>query len=442
MSASETWETASDLNDSRVFHSTCAAGGLIIAFGGQNAGGGSGIDSVEAYDPNEDTWTARQPMPNPRLGMMVAEVNGFCYLFGGAEVPGAPAVALTERYDPVTDTWTTLSSMPTARAVGAAAVVNDLVYVAGGAATGNTASQVFDALEIYDPASDTWTSAPAMPTARASLAASAIGERIFYVGGGTAGVLASDTPANEMFDTQTGTWTILAPMPTRRGELAAASTGNTLIAIGGADGQSLVDAVERFDPATGEWSGAEPLPTARWGLRASVLAGRVFVTGGSSEFGFGHNSLSTNEVLAGQGPTINAGFNDAWFNTETPGQGFFIVVYPDIPLLFLAWFTYDTTAPDNPDAATLGDAGSRWLTAQGPFSGNEATLDIFVSRDGRFDSSEPVPVTEAAGTMTVRFESCGLGSVSYTIPDLNLTGEIPISRVAEDNIVLCEALLE
>ncbi|MDX1555108.1 MAG: hypothetical protein R3212_03685, partial [Xanthomonadales bacterium] len=70
--------------------------------------------------------------------------------------------------------------------------------------------------------------------------------------------------------------------------------------------------------------------------------------------------------LGGAGFQINAGLNDAWFNALTPGQGFFITVFPDIEMMFLAWFTYDTERPDPSVMADVGEPGHRWLTAFGP----------------------------------------------------------------------------
>jgi len=58
--------------------------------------------------------------------------------------------------------------------------------------------------------------------------------------------------------------------------------------------------------------------------------------------------------------------NDAWYNPETDGQGFFITVFPDLGFLSLAWFTYDTELPAEDAEANLGDAGHRWITALGP----------------------------------------------------------------------------
>ena len=139
---------------------------------------------------------------------------------------------------------------------------------------------------------------------------------------------------------------------------------------------------------------------------------------------------------------INPGLNDAWYNSETNGQGFFITVFPDLEVISLAWFTYETERPAEGVAANLGDAGHRWLTALGPYSGNDAQLEITVTTGGIFDSMEPVPDNAPGGTIQLHFNDCNSGIVSYDIPSINRTGEVPIKRVATDNVARCEAILE
>ena len=140
---------------------------------------------------------------------------------------------------------------------------------------------------------------------------------------------------------------------------------------------------------------------------------------------------------------LNPGLNDAWFAPETSGQGFFITVFPNLGIVALAWFTYDTELPAGELQANLGDPGHRWLTATGPFVGNSANLTVFVSKGGLFDSSEPAPTTDPAGdgTILLEFADCTAGMVSYEITSLGLSGQIPIQRVAPGNIPLCEALV-
>jgi hypothetical protein len=137
---------------------------------------------------------------------------------------------------------------------------------------------------------------------------------------------------------------------------------------------------------------------------------------------------------------INAGMNDTWRNIDTRGQGFFVTVFPDIQKVFVGWFTYDVERPPANVAAVLGDPGARWLTAFGPYSGDTATLDIELTQGGIFDSGVPAPTQGPDGTMTVKFTSCSEGVVTYNIPSVPVSGTIPITRVANDNVPVCEAL--
>jgi hypothetical protein len=140
---------------------------------------------------------------------------------------------------------------------------------------------------------------------------------------------------------------------------------------------------------------------------------------------------------------INAGLNDAWYNPLTDGQGFFINVFPDFGVTSLAWFTYDTELPPEDAQSNLGDPGHRWLTAIGPITGNQVTMDIEMTSGGLFDTPTEIQRTDppgSDGTIVLTFYSCNTGTVEYDIPSINRKGTVYIRRVANDNIVLCEAL--
>lgn len=138
---------------------------------------------------------------------------------------------------------------------------------------------------------------------------------------------------------------------------------------------------------------------------------------------------------------INPGLNDAWVEVGKPGQGFLITVFPEKGAVFLAWFTFDTRPPES-DSASLGEAGHRWLTAQGPFNRNVAKLEINLTRGGAFDSDDPVETSHDYGTALLEFTSCNAGTITYHIPELSIEGVIPIERIVPDNITLCESLFE
>ena len=140
---------------------------------------------------------------------------------------------------------------------------------------------------------------------------------------------------------------------------------------------------------------------------------------------------------------MNAGLNDAWYNPITNGQGFLITVFPDLNLVSMAWFTYDTDLPAEGDTANLGSPGHRWLTAIGTIDGDTAVMNIEFTSGGLFDTATELRRTDppgSDGTITLSFADCSSGLVEYDIPSVDRQGSVPIQRVAGDNIALCEAL--
>lgn len=163
--------------------------------------------------------------------------------------------------------------------------------------------------------------------------------------------------------------------------------------------------------------------------------GEIYVSGRQS----GVFLLSDGPVIEEPEFLINAGLNDAWFNPATPGQGFFITIYPDSSQIFLAWFTYDTERPPTNEAAVLGEPGHRWLTAFGGFSGSSAVLEIELTSGGVFDSAQPAPLQTGDGDILLEFDGCNSGTVTFDIESPEIQGIIPIERIALDNVGACEA---
>ncbi|MCH8056663.1 MAG: FG-GAP repeat protein [Proteobacteria bacterium] len=130
--------------------------------------------------------------------------------------------------------------------------------------------------------------------------------------------------------------------------------------------------------------------------------------------------------------TINAGHAGAWFNPATAGQGQFIDVEPAEKFMFISWFTYTDAASANPN-------DQRWLTAQGNYSGNTATLDLFETLGGKFDDPQAVTTTQI-GEVTLSFNDCGQGLMTYSLDEEKLQGEFPLLRVIPGSDNVCEDL--
>ena len=199
-------------------------------------------------------------------------------------------------------------------------------------------------------------------------------------------------------------------------------TGNA--ALGDCQGiVKLIDPIDDFEPGPGPGDSGHP--------------DQSYVSIVNNDMGCN----SVNQVLGGAPLSrINAGLNDAWFNPETNGQGFFLTVYPQIEQVFISWYTYELERPDDSVTAQLGDPGHRWLTAQGDFIDNQAILEVWVASAGVFDSSQPEARLAPDGQLILDFQACNEGTVTSDIPSVDRQGMIPIERVALDNVSLCYTL--
>jgi hypothetical protein len=185
---------------------------------------------------------------------------------------------------------------------------------------------------------------------------------------------------------------------------------------------------------------------ARTGVDTITMSFLVSGTNGEGETEYRARQvlLQGEELLApaqkATAVAINAGFNDAWRNPEKKGgQGVFVVVFPDIEFIFLAWFTYDLTQPAGDIDYTVGHPSQRWYTAFGPYNGDTAVLDLELNSNGIFDSAAAFnQVTD--GTVTLKAINCEEMLLSYNIESADVSGDIPLGRIVDDNVPYCNSL--
>jgi len=195
---------------------------------------------------------------------------------------------------------------------------------------------------------------------------------------------------------------------------------------------------------TGEWQALTPnASSGTVNITISTAANYTFTLQCTDDT----TTISANaDVIVTATPLLadmNAGLNDAWYDPVTNGQGFFITVFPDLGLVALSWFTYDTVRPADGVTAILGEPGHRWFNAVGEYSGNQAVMDIDIASGGLFDTPTEIQHTDppgSDGTITLTFSDCESGTVEYDIPSLGLSGVVPIERILPDNVALCEDL--
>lgn len=133
------------------------------------------------YDPLADYWTLKSPIPNPityEAYSNMVTINNTIYVIGG-DMDGH----LNQVYDPSTNTWDLKTSMPTGRMVFGTAAAVGKIYVIGGESANAMDLSILNVNEVYDPATDTWSTATPMPTSRAGFGMVALGDKIYTIGG-------------------------------------------------------------------------------------------------------------------------------------------------------------------------------------------------------------------------------------------------------------------
>ena len=175
-------------------------GGLVVVDINAGADGNAAQTAVppEIYDPETDAWTPTAP---PEISR--AEPTAILLADGRALITGAgverreidnpnaagyetiPAFA-AEIYDPQTDSWTPTAPMMEFRASHTLTLLADGRVLAAGGQDPRTRDYVLHATtEIYDPATNEWTSGPDMSEPRMSHSATLIpdGGGVFISGG-------------------------------------------------------------------------------------------------------------------------------------------------------------------------------------------------------------------------------------------------------------------
>jgi len=211
---------------------------FVYSIGGR---AGRVLHDFDRYDPRADKWVSLPDMPTARAGLASAIVGGSIYAIGGRKAGGGPCSqapggqwARVERYDIDTGTWHEVAPMPLARSDLGAAVVDGEIYVFGGCRVTKGGQTFLHNVNVYDPATNTWSDAPAdMPTARAGMyAVATLGGRIVVPGGWAGG--AKPLKVTEIYSVRHDSWTAGPPMLDPRAEMGVVSKGGNVYTVGGA----------------------------------------------------------------------------------------------------------------------------------------------------------------------------------------------------------------
>lgn len=271
----DSWVKKSSMPQGGAVFGAAVVNGKIYAFGGYRYNG-TLYSTTGEYDPATDTWTKKALMPTPRTEFATVAYENKIYLIGGMEDDAFP-LNTVEVYDPATNSWTAKASMPTSLGRMQAHLVNGKIYVIGGIFRYPVPDGVSDATKVYDPRSDSWSSAASIPNPVYGYASAVIDDKIYVMAGCTpSGSLVTNT--NHIYDPLADKWTLGAPLPKAVGGASAGATTGAvapkgIYVIGGGLNQV-------YNPETNSWINGSKVPY-EYSSVVTVLNDTLYMMGGT-----------------------------------------------------------------------------------------------------------------------------------------------------------------
>ncbi len=262
------------------------------------------LPTVRAAIPTPPTWATVTPASGaltPRHECTFVECDGKFYLLGGR------GIKPVDIYDPATNTWTQGSKSPLAFH-HFQPVVHDHRIVIVGAMTGSFPKEPpVDKILIYTPATDKWSEGPALPADRLRGGAGTVihNNTLYLVCGIQIGHWGGHVAWTDALDLNTMKWRRLPDAPRARAHFQAAILDGKLYAVGGRRSSAetkqtfnlVVPEVDVLDLATETWTtlpAASNLPRPRAGTNTIAVNNRILVLGGESM----EQPIAHNEVHA------------------------------------------------------------------------------------------------------------------------------------------------
>jgi MYXO-CTERM domain-containing protein len=238
-------------------------------------------------------WSATDSLATARREMAIGYLPsaGDVVVAGGigsTSMTTVDALSSVEIFDVASETFAAGMPLSTARARPSFVVlVDERLLVMGGAGSG--VGTVATGAEIYDPTLGAWTAAASPTTSRVwSEAVRLASGRVLLAGGKPDQYFSTTTTASaELYDPVSNTWSSAGDMTAvRYGNFALEVLGNgrVLMAGGFVGVGSTPTSTSIYDPVTNLWSAGAPMTLGRGtGLHTRLLSGDVLLAGGSTE---------------------------------------------------------------------------------------------------------------------------------------------------------------
>ena len=293
--AAADWQDRAPLLRPRGEHANCVVDGRIYVLGGIHNSRNGPIE-VDRYDPSSDAWTRVSSMPTRRNHFTcgAALAGDELWVCGGKpDGQGYGGVKRVDVYDTRTGSWRRAPDLPEPHWAGPTVIIDGKVHVlTGGGASNSDSTAHHFVLDLADESAG-WSTARAVPKPRVHVAGVAYRGRIWIIGGEYHHRHDGDTTTVQVYDPATDSWTqSVAQLPQARShhEWATFVHDDRIWTVSGVDSSQSPRAQEtiyRYDPGADRWDRLDDLPHKLASPGAKIVNGTLHVFGGGIDNWFG-----------------------------------------------------------------------------------------------------------------------------------------------------------
>lgn len=192
------------LSEARMGCNTAAAGNKLVFAGGW--GSGSHSSRVDIFNLTENTWTTAE-LCVPRTAMAAVSSGDRLFFAGGETGDGTWPVDSVDIFNVNTNTWTVSHLSTAGSCIVGTAVGNKLLFAGGDG--GFTGPGRETRVDIYDLATNSWSTATLSDLKRGFHAAVTSGNKVYFAGGETwDGSVWKASDVIDIYDNVTNTWSV------------------------------------------------------------------------------------------------------------------------------------------------------------------------------------------------------------------------------------------
>lgn len=237
-------------------------------------------------------WSTKAPMPTARSRGASGVVNSKIYVLGGENNSGVLTKA--EVYDPATNQWSSMTDVVQPRFAAGSAVhgPTGMIYIVGGGSGMGATNTVIR----YNTADGTSAVVGTIGTARFRTSCAIVGDNLYVFGGSTTGPGWSNAiTSGEIFNLTSKTVTGTFTLPQALTLSASVRVGTKIYLIGGMNNSlSSINNCWEFNTDTLTFTSKSAMPTARGGIKGvAFLSGKLYVIGGATSTGLPPASFSS-----------------------------------------------------------------------------------------------------------------------------------------------------